>query len=147
MVSRIRYLPNCYRVVVRHGFMDEVVTKDLAGLIFQHLRDYVIKDDGAQDVLDEESKLKEHDTDAEEKGAASAEAIQTLGLAELQHAYDHRVLYIIGKEEMKVQPQSAFWRVFLLKMFLFIRDYSRTKMSNLKVPTDRLVEIGFVKEV
>lgn len=147
VVSRIRYLPNCYRVVVRHGFMDEVVTKDLAALIFRHLREYVTKDKSISADIEQSTREMHENGDMSEKVAVTAEAEATLGLAELQQAYDHRVLYIIGKEQMKVQPESVFWRTFLLKVFLFIRDYSRTKMSNLKVPTDRLVEIGFIKEV
>lgn len=147
VVSRIRFLPNCYRIVVRHGFMDEVVTKDLAALMFWHLREFVVKEDRGEIVAPPPTIPMDA---ADEKAAAAAREADeagTLGLHELQEAYDHRVLYIIGKEQMKVRANSPVWRVFLLKIFLFIRDYSRTKMENLKVPTDRLVEIGFIKEV
>lgn len=44
VVSKIRYIPNCYRVILRYGFMDEVVTPDLASIIFRHLREYVIRE-------------------------------------------------------------------------------------------------------
>lgn len=70
-----------------------------------------------------------------------------LDLLHLQQAYEHRVLYIIGKEEMHVAPNTNLWRRLLLKMFLFIRENTRNKMANVKVHTDRLVEIGFVMDV
>ena len=72
---------------------------------------------------------------------------EPIDLAQLQNAYEHRVLYILGKEEMTVKRETPIWRGVLLRMFLVLRDYSRSKMSNIKVPTDRLVEIGFIKEV
>jgi KUP system potassium uptake protein len=148
VVSRIRFLPNTYRIVVRHGFMDQVITDDLAALMFRHLREYVVREHNDPDAARVEPSTEANSTVESDKGASpSEEAINTLDLAELQEAYNHRVLYIIGKEQMKVRPNSAFWRVALLKVFLFLRDYSRTKMQNLKIDTDKLVEIGFVKEV
>ena len=159
VVSKIRYLPNCYRIVVRYGFMDEVVTRDLASVIYRHLREFVIKENlpGAVEKLPSTPEPthgvpRNQSTDAEtwsnpEKTTIKPETEESIDLAELQQAYDHRTLYIIGKEEMMVKPGTPIWRMVLLRMFLFLREYSRTKMSNLKVPTNQLVEIGFIKEV
>jgi KUP system potassium uptake protein len=159
VVSKIRYLPNCYRIVVRYGFMDEVVTRDLASVIFRHLREFVIRENlpGAVEKSPSTPEPthgapRNQSTDAEtwsnpEKTIIKPETEESIDLAELQKAYDHRVLYIIGKEEMMVKPGTLIWRMVLLRTFLFLREYSRTKMSNLKVPTDQLVEIGFIKEV
>lgn len=160
VVSKIRYLPNCYRVIVRYGFMDEVITPDLASLVFRHLREYVIRENapGAAEhrlpTVESAHRIKEQPSSSNEfndldKTDAKLETNEwePIDLAELQKAYDHRVLYIIGKEEMKVKPETSIWRFVLLRIFLFLREYSRNKMSNLKVPTDRLVEIGFIKEV
>ena len=44
VVSKIRYLPSCYRIVLRYGFMDEVITPDLASIIYRNLRQYLITD-------------------------------------------------------------------------------------------------------
>ncbi len=41
-VSRLA-IPDCYRLIVRHGFNDDIVTPDLASLIFEQVRDFVIK--------------------------------------------------------------------------------------------------------
>ncbi|KAK5674366.1 hypothetical protein LTS10_012950 [Elasticomyces elasticus] len=155
VVSQIRMLPNCYRVVCRHGFMDEVVTPDLAAVIYHHVRQYVLdKSRGVSSPVRVPSPV--HDAkggDLSEKAspkssmALEAEVPNELTLSQLQAAYDHRVLYVVGKEEMHVKQNTSIWRKLLLKTFLFMRDNTRNKMANLKVPTDRLVEIGFVKDV
>ncbi|EMC95812.1 hypothetical protein BAUCODRAFT_34580 [Baudoinia panamericana UAMH 10762] len=170
VVSQLKF-PNAYRVVCRHGFMDEVVTSDLASIIYGQIRQYVLDKNrppiaplpGARaPSLERDADLKadgDADGDADmgnldvekasQKAASSAtmEDAGTITLAQLQAAYEHRVLYIIGKEEMHVRKGSPIWRLLLLKTFLFLRDNTRTKMANLKVPTDRLVEIGFLKDV
>ncbi|KAK3627505.1 hypothetical protein LTR56_019191 [Elasticomyces elasticus] len=155
VVSQIRMLPNCYRVVCRHGYMDEVVTPDLAAVIYHHVRQYVLdKSRGALSPVRVPSPV--HDAkggDLSEKAspkssmAQEAEVPNELTLSQLQAAYDHRVLYVVGKEEMQVKQGTPIWRKILLRTFLFMRDNTRNKMANLKVPTERLVEIGFVKDV
>ena len=55
--------------------------------------------------------------------------------------------YIVGKEQMKIKPGTNWVRGTLLSMFLWLRDNTRTKIANLKVPTDNLVEVGFLKEI
>ncbi|OIW34650.1 potassium transporter [Coniochaeta ligniaria NRRL 30616] len=42
-VSRFTAIPGCYRLVVKHGFMDEVISPDLAALIYEQLRKFVIR--------------------------------------------------------------------------------------------------------
>lgn len=39
IVQKLDRLPNCFRVVARYGYMDEVVTPDLASLIYGRIRD------------------------------------------------------------------------------------------------------------
>ena len=161
VVSKIRYLPNCYRIVLRYGFMDEVITPDLASLIHRHLREYIVMEKGprAAEKVMPAPVLTKHGSELEngpaleiEKDQSDEQSIQqyqeeTLDVAQLEQAYKHRVLYIIGKEEMLVRRGTPLWRGMLLKMFLVLREHSRSKMANTKVPTERLVEIGFLKEV
>ena len=40
-VSRLA-IPNCYRLVVRHGYMDEVITPDLSKLVFEKVRQHIV---------------------------------------------------------------------------------------------------------
>ena len=68
-------------------------------------------------------------------------------LTRLEEAYAHKVLYIIGKEQMKIKTDASFLRKVLLHTFLWIRDNTRNKMANLRVPTDKVIEVGFLKEI
>jgi KUP system potassium uptake protein len=220
-VSRLG-IPNCYRLIVRHGFMEAVITPDLASLVIEQIRDFLIRKDAARkkavdrrpgtpedeklfiphprpgetlhatltrtatasssidpktvseqpedagekednehhnlepkltwDCKIEDRNISETPTDSENTDDKLSRA-----LASLDAAYAHQILYIIGKEEMRVTPiqsttalgpkvKSVFRKV-LLMAFLWLRDNTRTKIANLGVPTDRLIEVGFVKEV
>ena len=160
LVQRIEALPCCFRVVARYGYMDEVVTPDLAALIYGRIRTFLL-----QEHADARRPLTDDVSTSDEKGVFTTSerpsisvapsavtgdllpAADSADLVRLARAFEHRVLYIIGKEELHVKAGTPWWRIVLLKIFLFARDNTRNKMSNLKVPTDRLVEIGFVMEV
>lgn len=206
-ISRLA-IPNCYRLIVRHGYMDEVVTPDLAAIIYEQVRNYVVTRGrsrgamnpitGSDPVHEEEVRRRiaaalpaavgteamaannqaEFETEAkpaedssqEESNAPSQETNQfytppthgkdraapqvgstdtteiDIELARLEEAYAHQVLYIIGKEELRVK-KTGFLRKVLLEVFLWIRSNTRTKIANLRVPTDRVIEVGFVKDV
>lgn len=79
--------------------------------------------------------------------ALATEETIAADLAKLQHAFDRQVLYIIGKEQMRVKNGTGLWRKAMLHAFLWLRDNTRTKIANLRVQPDRVVEVGFVKEV
>ena len=164
-VSRLA-IPNCYRLIVRHGYMDEVITPDLAVLIYQQVRNFIILRQAAPgpvnpsdastlpetksnvasaattssgaDVADERPNLRDSKTN---------ESKVALELAKLDEAYNLQVLYIIGKEQMKIKPGNGWFRKVLLHVFLWLRDNTRTKIANLRVPTDRVIEVGFLKDI
>ncbi|KAK5124559.1 hypothetical protein LTR85_001776 [Meristemomyces frigidus] len=151
-------LPNCYRVIVRHGYMDEVITSDLASIIYDKVRAYMIWQNARRTTRQlvstpktaaqpRSSIEKEAALDTENTSSAIDSEPVAANLVQLQRAYEHRVLYVVGKEEMAIASGTRIWRVVLLRIFLFFRENSRTKISNLKLPMDRKVEIGFVKEV
>lgn len=167
-VSRLA-IPNCYRLIVRHGYMDEVITPDLASLVCEQVRDFIIRsgaqkksaipsatdDQGGTFVPPPQAEGNENtaitqsptsSSDTEKKHEAANETILA-DVSKLQAAYDHKVLYIIGKEEMRIKPGTKIWRNVLLRAFLWLRDNTRTKIAALGVPTDRIIEVGFVKEV
>ena len=222
-VSRLA-IPNCYRLIVRHGYMDAVISPDLASLVFEQVRDFIIRQDtirkrevglrpGSQEgensfpprpqaeekeidnatltrnvtssssaepkpiseKLEEskedcerhtieqkiawDRKIEDHHRDVPSSTASSDPPSDKISkaLSSLEAAYAHQVLYIIGKEEMRITPMKnttgvgnkikGMLRKVLLKAFLWIRDNTRTKIANLGVPTDRVIEVGFVKEV
>lgn len=175
-VSRLA-IPNCYRLVVRHGYMDAVITPDLASLIFEKVRNHIVERAleregekttaatgsdvsnplGDLEHLNNTSNLSGKATiiDNDEKHAGESAGTTTPSrssttserLAALERAYNHEVLYIIGKEAMNVKKGTNIVRRFFLNAFLFIRENTRTKIASLNVPLDKVIEVGFVKDV
>ncbi|KAL2064810.1 hypothetical protein VTL71DRAFT_3950 [Oculimacula yallundae] len=161
-VTRVA-IPNCYRLVVRHGYMDEVITPDLASLIYSQVRNFIIcQGDSLKSRLSTSlqqtttatqaqnvtfTPLPRDDEKRHEMRALATEETIADDLAKLQHAFDRQVLYIIGKEQMRVRNGTKMWRRTMLHAFLWLRDNTRTKIANLRVQPDRVIEVGFVKDV
>ncbi|KKZ66004.1 hypothetical protein EMCG_08226 [[Emmonsia] crescens] len=55
------------------------------------------------------------------------------------------ITYIIGRDKLFIKEESNFVRRAMLTVFVAVKNQQRTKLSQLKVPVDRLVEIGFSK--
>lgn len=142
--------PNGYRVVVRHGYMDEVITPDLAALVYEQVQRHIIgralEREGEKGVT-----ITTTATEIPTGSSASLRAPSTGStssrLESLERAFNHEVLYIIGKEQMKIKPGTNVVRKVLLEAFLFLRDNTRAKIASLKVPMDKVIEVGFVKEL
>lgn len=117
-------IPNCYRLIVRHGYTDEIVTPDLGILVLDLIRSYLNSQNN--------SKIPEDHADR---------------LDALHGAWKSQVIYIVGKEQLKIPKKTNIIRRFFLWAFLWMRDVSRTKIQHLNVETDRVVEVGFVKEM
>ncbi|KAJ8127185.1 hypothetical protein O1611_g6452 [Lasiodiplodia mahajangana] len=170
VASKLGAIPGCYRLVVRHGFMDEVITPDLGALIYEQIRKYVVRQsdsDDSDEKFDGQSPeeraasqgsstaLSENqpsNNDAKEKQRSSgpaelADARVRQELARLDRAFATKVMYIVGKEQMKIKLGTSIFRRLILETFLFIRDNTRAKIANLRLSMDRVVEVGFVKEI
>ncbi|KAK0750796.1 potassium transporter-domain-containing protein [Schizothecium vesticola] len=133
VVSRVSGIPSCYRVTLRHGYMDDVLTPDLGRVLVEQLVLYITRARGGG-----EAAAVEHTPEV------SAE------LAVLRGAEEDQTVYIIGKEVMKVKrggKVKGFFRFLVLEMFLWIRENSRTKLADLDIDADSLVEVGFVKKI
>ncbi|KAI1299108.1 potassium uptake protein [Xylaria venustula] len=172
LVSRLGVIPGCYRLVVRHGFMDEVITPDLAALIYEEVRKFVMNPAGAAEPGE---KLETSPSEAKAGSQSSSTAVsenpvppaeedskgkQRRGgpaeledakvrheLACLDRAFATKVSYVVGKEQMKIKTGASLFRRLMLETFLFIRDNTRAKIANLRLAMDRVVEVGFVKEI
>ncbi|KAL8911539.1 MAG: hypothetical protein Q9171_003303 [Xanthocarpia ochracea] len=73
-------------------------------------------------------------------------------LASLEVAYQDQVVYVVGKEQMRIQEVSgckprSWSRRIALAAFLWLRSNTGSKIANLNIDVDKLVEIGFVKVV
>lgn len=163
-VSRLA-LPNCYRLVVRHGYMDEVITPDLSSLVFDKVRNYIVERaldrEGEKPAAVRETTLafppvgaQDHNDTSNASSISAARAPSPVAtsttssrLEALERAFNHEVIYIIGKEQMKVSVGTNIVRRFLINAFLFIRDSTRTKIASLNIPLDKVIEVGFVKDV
>ena len=156
-VSRLA-IPNCYRLVVRYGYNDEIISPDLASVIRDQVRNFLLAEQRNEiasnplrpvTILDDDDNAQDHDANSQctdEKAVKEARNIEDL--FKLERAYQHKVLYIMGKEQMKITKETRnYIRKVLLWMFLWIRDNTRNKMANLRVPTDKVIEVGFLKEI
>lgn len=156
-VSRLA-IPNCYRLVVRYGYNDEIITPNLASVIAEQIRRYLIENqilrrtvssDLPATIMNEKrTSSPDHATTTSptENQMVSREGYDS-ELTRLENAYAHKVLYIIGKEQMKIKEGTNYARRILLWLFLWIRDNTRNKIANLRVPTDKVIEVGFLKEI
>ena len=156
-VTRIG-VPRCFRLVVRHGYMDDVFTEDLSVLIFDQIRNFIIREatkgnPTAAVVIEQASSSsassdsKPSSSDPENEKDSPDTNMVKRRLAELQTAYNTQIVYIVGKEQMRIRLSTRIWRRVALNAFLWLRDNTRSKMANLHIPVDKLVEVGFVKEV
>ena len=97
-------------------------------------------------IISPETKAESSDAEIATKIRAQSERVAS-ELATLDDAFNHKVLYVIGKEQMKIKKGTNYFRRVFLSMFLWMRENSRNKIANLNVPTDRVVEVGFLKEI
>lgn len=178
-------IPNCYRLVVHHGYKDEVFTPDLTALIYEKVRNHIVtraankkrentsasaaKKRRGSGILKNSSAWGEASatqTDVSEKEDQSSLSVErarkrsrqisstsvatgstAARLEALDRAFKDEVLYVIGKEQMRVKEGTNIARSLLLKAFIVLRDNTRAKVQSLSVPIDKVVEVGFVKEV
>lgn len=226
-IRRFTAIPGCYRMIITHGFMDEMISPDLAALIYEQVRAFVIREARAveDDIVsrpaagdanvDQQSGSPEIEYGTEGQGdgkqdrtegdrceyrtmANSSEAPADHGVPEdlaapaalaipstsaslaagtlkafsnvvpvyekalpielrdasvaaelacLDRAFATKILYVVGKCQMRVRGETKLWRRILLHTFLWIRDNTRAKIANLGLAMDRVVEVGFVKDI
>lgn len=133
-IKPVDSLPNCFHITVRHGYNQPMVPSDLAGSIENCLRSHITSHRIASGVVND-SVSPSKTTDRE---------ISVLGTA-----YDSKdVVYVIGRKELKIVPRANIFLVPVLRAFAWIRNLSRSKVTKMDVlPTDDLVEMGFIKEI
>ncbi|KAM7190207.1 potassium transporter domain containing protein [Naviculisporaceae sp. PSN 640] len=130
-------IPSCYRVTLRHGYMDDVLTPDLGRTLVEQIILYITRD---------------HTTPSPDGSARSVHHSPEIQaeLDALNKAYEDQTVYIMGKEVMKIRRRKTvkgWFRWFFLEIFLWIRENSRTKLADLNIDADKLVEVGFVKQI
>ncbi|KAK3332684.1 potassium transporter-domain-containing protein [Cercophora scortea] len=128
-------IPACYRVTLRHGYKDDVLTSDLGRQLVEHLILYITRDHSAPSG---NAASVHHSPEVQAE------------LDALNQAFEDQTVYIMGKEVMKVQLRKGvlgFFRWSILELFLWIRENTRAKLADLDINADDLVEVGFVKQL
>jgi KUP system potassium uptake protein len=159
---------NCYRLIIRHGYNDRVVSPDLAKLIHEQTRKAIIgfavgrlsggahktsMDDpaggsgeasmgpntGAPSTASSEVRPRT----VEEFDAAIKRRVEAL-----DKAFATQVVYIVGKEQLRlIRERNNWFKRMILGTFLWMRENTRAKIAKMDVPVERLVEVGFVREI
>lgn len=157
-----------YRITLRHGYLEDAISRDLGKVLYDQLRGFVIRDQmaGVRESLPatlpnpadtvSSSLSITPDSSSEPRGVDSV-ALPVLRsdfaqqeLQRLESAYQHQVVYIVGKEQMRIREKQAMcgWtRRIALSAFLWLRANTGSRVRNLNVDVDKLVEIGFVKVI
>jgi len=125
-------IPGCYRLTIRHGYTDSVVSPDLGRLIVEQLILYITRD---IESTAENASSVEHSPEVQAE------------LEVVTKAAESQMVYVMGKEQMTIKKGTNIMRKIVLLAFLWIRENSRTKMADMNIPFDNLVEVGFVKEI
>ena len=123
-------IPCCYRIVLRHGYNDDLLTPDLANAIILKLTIFLTRGNPVADDYEMPPHVRK-----EVEALRDAETAQTV--------------YLIGKQTMRVKRRAgtSIFRRLALEAFLWIRENSRRKLANLDIDPDSLVEVGFVKDI
>ena len=164
-------LQDFFRVTIRHGYADEVITSDLGLLIYDNIRNFIIHERGFSTAPTPLPEPESNPTSSEETTPASssddrpvidisAEFANTsrqqrvrYALASLQAAYEDQVVHIVGKEQMRIREVqgwgnvSGMCRKVALAAFLWLRSNAGNKVANFNLDADKLVEVGFVKVI
>jgi KUP system potassium uptake protein len=123
-------VPNCFQVHVRHGFNEHVVTQNLSKLIQERLRNFIIGGDGMlNNPLDQHGEITRQKLDTLEK------------------ANKEGVVYIIGKEQLKPNPEASFVRRLALSVFIWLRQFSRSKVAEMDFQLADVFEVGVFTQI
>jgi KUP system potassium uptake protein len=130
-------IPSCYRVIVRSGYMDDIITSNLAQLLVDQITLFITSDQAKANFANPVDKTNISNEDAAIRSELEA----------LRNAQSQQTVYIVGKEQMRIAQGTNIVRKALLAVFLWIRENARSKIVGLNIPMEQLVEVGFVKEI
>ena len=160
-------LENFFRVTLRHGYTDEAITSDLGLLLYEELRNFVIREQNALQPNVTEKQIDPDSTSSQQTSSEPQSAPHPPLLPQenqttpqqnhvrsrlqlLEAAYNDQLVYIVGKEQMRIREDGGLrgWtRRIVLAAFLWLRGNTGTKAANWNLDAAKLVEIGFVKVI
>lgn len=150
-------LPNCYRLTIRHGYNDIPVSEDLGSIVYEEIRKYIITSSaqhsyptsttGGSTSIELHNEADAQAGTATSTSAESRDARLQRRLSALDAANATQVVYIVGKEQLRLLAHNNVAKRFILGIFLWVRDNTRAKVASMRIPIEKLVEVGFVKEI
>lgn len=165
-LSKSTGLQTFFRVTIRHGYADQVITSDLGLLIYENIRDFIIREGGRTNAAAYMMALNVEGTSTQSSNPPSAsegtsaetelegdaqnkrQGLVRQRLASLQAAYEDQVVHIVGKEQMRIgeiHHYKGWARRIALAAFLWLRSNTGSKVANMNLDVEKLVEVGFVK--
>jgi KUP system potassium uptake protein len=143
VITRVREVPSCYRLTLRHGYTDDVLTADLGRTIMHELLLFITRGgpvpaDGSESIVVARGDLPPVARDE---------------MDAITRAQDAQTVYIMGKQVMRIRHAGkgpavfAAARQLALAAFLWIRENTRTKLADLDIDPNNLIEVGFVKDI
>jgi KUP system potassium uptake protein len=106
------------------------VTQDLNQEIHECLRKFIISGDGTlNDPLGQRDEMTRQKLD------------------ELEKMNREGVVYIIGKEQLKPNPNASFVRRFALGVFIWLRQISRSKVAEMDFQLADVFEVGVFTQI
>ena len=144
--------PNFFRVIVRHGYSDQILNNDLGLLIYEEVRDFVIREGATEpgEETDEKEKSAEHTSTTGAQASSDKQNTVRQSLEILETSYEEQIVHIVGKEQMRideVRQCSGWFRKISLSAFLWLRSNTGSKVANMNLDVEKLVEVGFVKTI
>lgn len=127
---------NTFRIIVRHGYNDHIFTENFGVILYDKLKAFL--DDEIENSGSEVSLSNDH-------ARINARALRERDA--LDAAYEKQVIYILGKEQLRLSSKTILPRRFALSTFIWMRENTRTKQQEFNVPIDQLVEVGYIKEI
>ncbi|KAK6080502.1 potassium uptake protein [Seiridium cupressi] len=134
VITRLVNLQSGYRIILRHGYRDEILTTDLRQVIVEQLRGFVTHIGKQTSSVTAQSEFVQHE------------------LRRLGNAGQSELIYVLGKQMMRpCHHQSNLLRQIIrrlfLEIFLWVRENTRAKVADFDIDPDDLVEVGWVKQI
>lgn len=134
-------------------------------LLYEQLRGFVIRECGGPNLQstavtipapnpnDQDLEISKVSSCSSSRPSSARHDQQDLArhlLAALDAAYTDQVVYVVGKEQMRVREGvgvTGWIRRLTLEVFLWLRGVTGSRIAGLNLEAEKLVEVGFVKEV
>lgn len=119
------WMPNCYRLIVRCGYAEDIAQEEWDGLIFEHISGFLRMGEGSVRRSSEEAELMESTTEY------------------VRNAFNDQITYIKPKKRYLVDTSYNFAIRCLLRTFAWVDVTTSGTEDLLRVPPERVIELGY----